>query len=163
MDGGVNWTCNTHWVYPATLGYVHADIHTLDFFGNRLYCGSDGGLFISNNFANSWSDISAGMEIMQFYRFGAGTQNAYQIIGGAQDNGTNYLNNGGWSHVLGADGMVAIIDYSNSQIMYGEYQSGGLSRSTDGGQNWTYIAPTTAGDASWVMPYTLDPNSPTTI
>ena len=31
MDGGVNWTCNTHWVYPATLGYVHADIHTLDF------------------------------------------------------------------------------------------------------------------------------------
>jgi len=162
-DGGSNWNILTHWVYPATLGYVHADIHTLDFFGANLYCGSDGGLFRSVNAGAAWSDISTGMEIMQFYRFGVSAQNAYQMIGGAQDNGTNYLNAGTWEHVLGADGMEAAIDYSNSQIMYGETQSGGLNRSTDGGQSWSGIEPTNAGNADWVMPYIIDPNTPATL
>lgn len=164
-NGGSSWTISTHWVHPATLGYVHADIHTLDFFGNnRLYCGSDGGLSVTSNAGNNWNFLSFGMEIMQFYRFGVSAQNAYQIIGGAQDNGTNYLDpNGNWIHVLGADGMEAAIDYSNAQIMYGETQSGGLNRSTDGGQNWGNIEPSGAGSAAWVMPYIIDPNTPATL
>lgn len=162
-DGGTNWINLTHWVYPATVGYVHADIHTLDMLGNTLFCGSDGGIFKSTNNGTSWTDLSNGLEIMQFYRFGVSAQNGYKMIGGAQDNGTNYLNAGIWSHVLGADGMEAAIDYSNALVMYGEYQNGGLNRTLDGGQNWDYIAPTNGGDASWVTPFVIDPNVPTTI
>ena len=158
-NGGTSWNILTHWVHPATLGYVHADIHTLDFFGSNLYCGSDGGLFKSTNAGVDWTNYSTGMEIMQFYGFGASAQNAYQIIGGAQDNGTNYLNNNTWTHVLGAEGMEAAIDPTNSLIMYGETQSGGLNRTMDGGANWTDIVPAGAGGAAWVMPYVIDPNN----
>ncbi len=90
-DGGNNWNILTHWVHPPSIGYVHADIHTLDFFGNHLYCGSDGGIFISNDAGLNWTDLSPGLEIMQLYRFGVSAQNAYLILGGAQDNGTNIL------------------------------------------------------------------------
>lgn len=162
-NGGTSWNILTHWVHPAILGYVHADIHTLDFFGGNLYCGSDGGLFKSIDNGNTWGDLSSGMEIMQFYGFGVSAQNAYKIIGGAQDNGTNYLNNNTWVHVLGADGMEAAIDPTNSLIMYGETQSGGLNRTTDGGASWTDIVPAGAGNAAWVMPYVIDPNNAATL
>jgi PKD repeat protein/photosystem II stability/assembly factor-like uncharacterized protein len=162
-NGGTAWTCLTHWVHPSSIGYVHADIHTLDFFGSTLYCGSDGGIFRSIDAGNNWTDLSVGLEIMQLYRFGVSAQNAYRIIGGAQDNGTNLLINGQWNHVLGADGMEAAIDYSNSQYMYGTTQNGGLNASTDGGQNWFDIAPPNAGSGAWVTPYVIDPNVPSTL
>ncbi len=162
-DGGTNWNCLTHWVHPATLGYVHADIHTLDIFGNNLYCGSDGGIFKSTNAGANWTDLSPGLEIMQFYRLGVSAQNAYTIIGGAQDNGTNLLKNGAWEHIIGADGMEAAIDYSNANYMYGTTQGGGLNASSDGGQNWSDITPPNSGNGAWVTPYVLDPNIATTI
>src|SRR5690606_10054533 len=54
-------------------------------------------------------------------------------------------------------------DPTNSLILYGETQGGGLNRSTDGGASWTGIVPTGAGDAAWVMPYVIDPNAATTL
>lgn len=159
-DGGTTWDIKTHWYYPPPVGYVHADIHTLDFFNGVLYCGSDGGLFKSTNGGNDWTDISQGLEIMQFYRFGGTPQNANLLIGGAQDNGTNRYNAGQWTHVIGADGMEAAIDYSNSQIMYGAIQNGGLRRSNDGGQNFTDITGTINDAGAWVTPYVIDPVSP---
>ena len=163
LDGGQSWNCQTHWVHPATLGYVHADIHTLDFFGTNLYCGSDGGISKSTNFGLAWTNLSPGIEIMQFYRLGVSAQNAYRIIGGAQDNGTNLLVNGQWNHVLGADGMEAAIDYSNGQFMYGCIQNGALNASSDGGQNWSDIVPTSSVNGAWVTPYVIDPNIPSTL
>lgn len=159
-NGGTDWTISTHWYYPPTVGYVHADIHTLIFFGNTLYCGSDGGIFKTTNGGSVWTDLSPGIEIMQFYRFGGTPQNANLLIGGAQDNGTNRYVNGQWTHVIGADGMEAAIDYTNPQIMYGTTQNGGLNRSMDGGQNFSDISGGINDAGAWVTPYVIDPVNP---
>ncbi|MEL6821683.1 MAG: T9SS type A sorting domain-containing protein, partial [Calditrichota bacterium] len=77
-----------------------------------------------------------------------------------QDNGTNMLKNGSWTHVLGADGMEAVTDYSNANIMYGATQNGGLNRSFDGGQSFSSATNGITENGSWVTPYVIDPENP---
>jgi photosystem II stability/assembly factor-like uncharacterized protein len=162
-NAGDNFECNTHWVYPSTSwGYVHADVHTLDFVGNDLFTGTDGGLFKSTNFGANWIDLSAGLATTQFYRFGGTPMNPDLLIGGTQDNGTNRYT-GVWTHVLGADGMEAAIDYTTENIMYACIQNGGLRRSMNGGNSFSSIVNNITGTGAWVTPYVLDPVDPQTI
>lgn len=157
-DGGTNWEIISHWVFPSDIGYTHADIHSLDFIGDRLFCGSDGGLHRNEDGAGSWTDLSAGLDIMQFYRMGSSEQLPLLIMAGAQDNGSNRLMNGVWTHVLGADGMEAAVDPTDPTILYATSQNGGLNRTDSSGTDWEYIAP--PDDGAWVTPFALDPTFP---
>lgn len=152
-NAGQNWSINTHWVYPSSVGYTHADIHELRFFNGNLYCGSDGGIFKTNDAGNNWTDLTPGMQISQFYRLGLSPQNAGIVIGGTQDNGSNLLQSNTWTHVYGADGMEAAVNPTNADIMYCTYQFGGMLRSTDGGANWNLAFDGDGEDGSWVTPY----------
>ena len=152
-NAGQNWDISTHWVYPSSYGYTHADIHELRFFNGNLYCGSDGGLFKTSNSGGDWLDITSGMEISQFYRFALSPQNADLVIGGTQDNGSNFLKNATWTHVMGADGMEAAINPTNPNIMYCTQQFGGMHRSTDGGASWSFIFDGDGENGGWVTPY----------
>lgn len=152
-DAGQNWSINTHWVYPSSVGYTHADIHELRFFNGNLYCGSDGGIFKTSDVGNNWTDITSGMAISQFYRIGLSPQNPGIVIGGTQDNGSNLLQNNIWTHVFGADGMEAAVNPTNADIMFCTYQFGGLRRSTDGGASWNLIFEGNGEDGGWVTPY----------
>jgi len=69
-NGGVSWGITAHWVYGGSLPYVHADQHFLGFFGTKLYAGCDGGIWMSSNYGTSWTDLSASLNITQFYRLG---------------------------------------------------------------------------------------------
>lgn len=166
-NGGTSFTIITQWTFPNTIGYVHADIHDLAFFGSRIYSGSDGGVYKSENFGDDWTNLSVGITIMQFYDIGGTPQNGSLLIGGAQDNGTNRYNGSPtWTHVIGADGMNCAIDPTNQNIMYGAIQNGSIRRSTNGGSSFSIIVepddfPGEAGN--WVTPYSLDPNNPATI
>lgn len=162
-DAGDNFTCNTYWIYPpSSFGYVHADVHTLDFIGNTLFTGTDGGLFKSTNFGANWIDLSAGLATTQFYRFGGTPMNPDLLIGGTQDNGTNRYT-GVWTHVLGADGMEAAIDPTDPNMMYCSIQNGGLRRSFNGGNNFQSMVNNITGSGAWVTPYVLDPVNHETI
>lgn len=152
-NAGVDWDISSHWVYPSSVGYTHADIHKIRYFNGNLYCGSDGGIFISTDNGVDWTDLTPGMVISQFYRLGLSPQNANLIIGGTQDNGSNVLDNGVWTHVFGADGMEADINPTNADIIYCTYQFGGLRRSLDGGLNWSLIFDGDGEDGGWVTPY----------
>jgi photosystem II stability/assembly factor-like uncharacterized protein len=152
-NAGQDWTISSHWVYPSNIGYTHADIHEIRYFNGNLYCGSDGGIFKTSDSGSNWNDLTAGMEIAQFYRLGLSPQNAGIVIGGTQDNGSNLLKNGTWTHVYGADGMEAAIDPTNVNNMFCTYQFGGLRRSTDGGASWDFIFDGDGEDGSWVTPY----------
>ncbi|MDX1407427.1 MAG: glycosyl hydrolase, partial [Saprospiraceae bacterium] len=66
-NAGLDLDIVTQWIYGNGLGYVHADIHDLVMVGDRLYTGSDGGIFKSTDHGDNWTDLSAGLSITQFY------------------------------------------------------------------------------------------------
>lgn len=157
INGGVSYTIKSHWFFPPNVAYTHADIHTLEMFGNRLYCGSDGGIFKSTNGGNSFADLSDGLSISQFYRIGGSEQVPHKIIGGTQDNGCNLVSNGDALHTNGGDGMEALISPHDSLVVYTSSQYGNFRRSDDGGYNFSGIFPTASGTGAWVTPLALNP------
>ncbi|MGM0648079.1 MAG: VPS10 domain-containing protein [Bacteroidota bacterium] len=162
-NAGATWDLSAHWTgYGAP--YVHADIHQLKFYPNstEVYACTDGGLFVSPNNGTSWTDKSDGLAIAQIYRMGASDITKDKILTGWQDNGTNLMT-GSWAKALGGDGMEAIIDYSNDNIMYGSYYYGRIYRTTNNGYDWTEISDNIPGSGAWVTPYVQDPNDPATL
>lgn len=156
-DGGVTYDIKSHWFYPPNVAYTHADIHVLEMFGNRLYCGSDGGIFKSTNGGNGFADLSDGLSVMQFYRIGGSEQVPHKIIGGTQDNGCNLINAEVALHTNGGDGMEALISPLDSLVMYTSSQYGSFRRSDDGGYNFSGIFPTESGNGAWVTPLVMNP------
>lgn len=159
-DGGDNFDRLNSWLYDDTdLPYIHADIHTLDFYNGSLYSGNDGGIFVSRNNGTSWLDLSAGLDITQFYRIGLDPNNENIIVGGTQDNGSNLLINDQWYHIFGADGMEAIIDHTDAGTVYASFQFGGINKFTDYGETYQgQISQNSgAGSGGWITPYQMDP------
>ena len=162
-NGGLTLTALSQWSWPTGgYEYVHADIHTLDYLGNTLFCGSDGGIFKSTNNGGSFTDLTSGIQHSQFYRIGA-SSDPNIIMAGAQDNGCYLLKNGTWTHVTGADGMECIVDYSNNNIMYSTSQNGTVYKSNNGGSSFNNITYNISGTGAWVTPFTLDPVNSNTI
>jgi len=162
-DGGISWDIKSHWVYPSIWGYTHADIHHIGFHGNRLYVGSDGGVFRSTNGGTDWTDLSEGLEITQFYRLGGSPDDASLIMAGAQDNGCNLFDGVQWTHVLGADGMETAITPGDPSVIYACQQYGGIHRSDDGGASFNNISFPIGEDGAWVTPYAIDPSDNTVL
>lgn len=159
-NGGVAWNLVGYWYYNnTTFPYVHADIHALEFNGSNLYAGCDGGIFKTSNGGASWTDLSAGLSITQFYRMGGTEASPNLLIGGTQDNGTNRMRGNSWRHVLGADGMEALISHADTNVMFACIQSGGMRRSTNGGNSFSSITVTNSEDGAWVTPYVMHPTN----
>ncbi|MBN2668832.1 MAG: T9SS type A sorting domain-containing protein [Bacteroidales bacterium] len=160
-DGGSNFTIASHWYYLNNDDtYSHADIHSLDFYGNDLYCGSDGGVFkmVGESY---WENLSEGLEISQIYKF-SNSSDGSKISIGCQDNGTNISNNGDWTHVHGADGTSTLINPNNSNYVYLSYQYGAFRRSTTGGDNNTgMFNPSSYNEEGiWVTPFAMCKSAP---
>ncbi|MBK7173476.1 MAG: hypothetical protein IPH84_09620 [Bacteroidales bacterium] len=157
---GTSWTITSWWdTRGNTIGYTHADIHDLAInpLNNYLYCCSDGGVFRSTDFGLNWTDLTAGIANTQWYRIAGIETNSNLLIGGTQDNGSNkWTGSTIMTHIQGADGMDAMIDHSNSNIMYYSRQYGTLVKSTDGGATWTGIKP---ASGPWVTPYIMNPSN----
>jgi len=161
LDGGETWNIKSHWVYPSNIGYTHADIHSLDFYGDRLYCGSDGGVFRYQESIDEWLDLSEGLQISQFYRIAVSTTNPDLILTASQDNGTNiFSENGTYIHLLGGDGNAAAIDYTDDDIMYSAYPGGNFQRSTDGGNSFSGFTNGIDESGAWVTPLEFHPENP---
>ena len=164
INAGANWDISAHWVWPNNIGYTHADIHTLEFFNNKLYCGSDGGFFESTDKGDNYTDLSNTLEISQFYKIGGSELAPNKIVGGTQDNGCmrGYIGNKQWTQVFGADGMECAIHSTDTNIIFTSSQNGGLRRSDNNGQTFRGIAGSIRNTESgaWITPYTLDKNNP---
>jgi len=163
---GSAWTISSWWdTRGNTIGYTHADIHnlTINPLNNYLYCCSDGGIFRSTDFGENWTDLSYGLNITQWYRIAGYQPTLNLLIGGTQDNGSDIWTGGStMTHIQGADGGDAMIDFTNSNILYASRQYGTFVKSTDGGATWSGIKPSGAS-GPFVTPYLMDPNSSTTI
>jgi photosystem II stability/assembly factor-like uncharacterized protein len=160
-DGGKHWT---------TIGALHEDQHALVFDpGNHLkvYAGNDGGVFhgvyTQPNDSGTWTDVSNGLIITQFYQVGASPLPSLDLDilgGGSQDNGTN-LTTGGltYANIYGGDGGFLIFDPAAPQILYFESQNGGIAKSINGGNTFE-AANTGFPGGPFVTPIVLDPHSP---
>jgi PKD repeat protein/photosystem II stability/assembly factor-like uncharacterized protein len=165
-NGGSSFFVSTAWFLPNSIGYVHADVEVLQFVGNILYTGSDGGIYKSTDNAANFTDLTDGIGIRQFYRIGGSQLDSNVVSGGSQDNGTSVMRSASrsWVDWLGADGMESFVDISNANILYGTSQFGSMYKSINQGNSRFGISkPTGVGSGSWVTPFESDPQVATTI
>lgn len=128
--------------------------------------GNDGGLYTSSNYGNTWTKIN-NIPLTQFYAIEVDYLNPERIYGGTQDNNTIRTPTGAlddWQRILGGDGFYTLVDYTNSNTIYAEYQWGNLFRSDNGGASFNYIAGAFSGDrTNWSSPYVMHPMNPQTL
>ena len=176
-NGGTDFTVTSQWqpgsAANQNIGYCHADIDLMIYHNDKIYVGSDGGIFVANDPENVsstyYTDLTAGLGIRQFYKIGISQTDPVIVSGGSQDNGTSvYRADGIWYDWLGADGMETFVDHSNPDILYGTSQGGTLYKSYDQGasSNWInhgYFDDIDGPDGSWVTPFEQDPNVAATL
>ncbi len=154
-----SFTKINNWSSPFSSTYTHADIHYLRYFNGELLVGSDGGFYKSTNNAVSFTDLTAGMQISQFYRISVSKNSSNKMVGGLQDNGGHAFSNNQWYNYYGADGMDTAIDPNNSNLYYGFIQNGsGLYISNSAGAT---ASSSVAGPESgnWITPLTMNSDS----
>ena len=171
-NGGTDFNITSQWVPQnaanENIGYCHADIDIMIYHNNKIYVGSDGGVFVANDPLNVsstyYTDLTDGLGIRQFYKIGISQTDPVIVSGGSQDNGTSvYRADGIWYDWLGADGMETFIDHSNPNTMYGTSQNGSLYKSFDQGATRSGLPSPDDKSGSWVTPFEQDPNDFNTI
>lgn len=164
-DGGVS--------YENLAGYwnmdeIHVDHHAIwiDPETETVFEGNDGGFYISNDHGFEWEKIN-NLPITQFYSIEVDYDDQYKIYGGTQDNNTIRTLTGltdDWVAILGGDGMVTVVDYSDPFMVYAESQNGNLCVSYNQGNSFNWIAVPASNDrTNWSSPYVLDTEEPSTI
>ncbi|MDX9758789.1 MAG: T9SS type A sorting domain-containing protein [Bacteroidota bacterium] len=156
MNGGATF---------QTRSGIHVDHHAITYSFSHpdvCYNGNDGGLYVSGNGGISFSSLNADLPITQFYELGISLLKPDMVMGGTQDNGSNRrpAGDGIWEHETGGDGAYCILDYSDTLVMYAEYQNGSHLRSTDGGKRWSGLNTGLYGSGPWVTPMAIHPTEP---
>lgn len=165
VNGGTSFTTKSNWSAwitgatppgapesPAS-NFAHADHH---YFisnprdPNKLYAITDGGLYRSNDFGETYYSCNGGYVTTQFY---AGFVNSYQdsiwCLGGLQDNRSAfYQGTTAWYKTFVGDGMWCGVNSQNDNICYTEYTYGDINRSNNRGVSWSDVSPPGAGNGS---------------
>lgn len=153
-SGGTAMTKMNNWSNPEEAPYTHADIHHLQYLNGKLYCLSDGGIYISTDDGASFTDLTAGLQIGMFYKISVSKTSASKMVGGLQDNGGYAFSNSAWKNYYGADGMDTAVSQTNSNLYYGFIQNGASMYITNnGGNSLTERINSPAGaSGNWVTP-----------
>lgn len=145
----------------STIGStIHSDQHVIEYLpaSATMYIGNDGGIYRSTNGGVSFTNLTSGLQITQFYRIATAATNTNVVFGGAQDNGTLRTLSGTWSSVYGGDGMDCLVDHTNANNVYVSSQNGNWAKSTTGGGSGTFnTIPTGAG--AWIAPLIMHPTN----
>ncbi|MEA2445524.1 MAG: hypothetical protein QOJ12_2816, partial [Thermoleophilales bacterium] len=132
--------------------------------GVTLLAANDGGIYkqhrdsgqaLSND---AWGiGSNAGLHTLQGYDIAVAKDGTAYM--GLQDNGEAKIEPDGTSYtVYGGDGFFSAVDPDDSNTAYEEYVGGDISRTTDGGKNWTDIMPSGMKDALFSTPFEMDAN-----
>ncbi|MGI9233961.1 MAG: WD40/YVTN/BNR-like repeat-containing protein [Woeseiaceae bacterium] len=169
-DGGKTWSM-------LGLDWRHVDDHALWIdpdFTEHLIIGGDGGIYESFDRGNTWRHIR-NLSIAQFYRIQPdNAEPFYNVCGGTQDNNSlcapsrtsvvHGITNSDWKMILSGDGYEPQIDPEDPNIIYTQYQYGGLARYDRRTQERVFIAPHPAsGEAqykwNWNTPLLISPHN----
>lgn len=169
-NGGTSFFLTSYWTHNGAasrgVGYCHADVDIMFYQGSRIYVGTDGGFYTSDNQAATFDDKTTGMGLRQYYRIGVSKTDPNMVTGGAQDNGTCVTHGASreFKFWLGADGMESFVDWNNTNNLYGTTQNGSLYKSTNQGNSYSGITePDPDVSGAWVTPFEQDPINASTI
>ena len=146
-DGGKTWS-------PIGQEWRHVDDHALWIDPDNtdhLIIGGDGGIYETYDRGANWRFMD-NLSIAQFYRIQPdNAEPFYNVCGGTQDNNSlcgpsrttvmHGITNSDWHMVLGGDGYEPQIDPEDPNIVYTQYQYGGLARYDRSTQERVYIVP----------------------
>ncbi len=146
---------------------MHVDMHALEFFledTDDILIGNDGGLYRSLDGGVTF-DFIGNVPNTQFYNIEMDFQKPERIFGGTQDNntiGTFSGDNNDYERLLGGDGFHVNVDPRDSDVIYAEFQFGGLRKSTDGGQSFRDAREGINEDDrnNWNTPVIISPENP---
>jgi photosystem II stability/assembly factor-like uncharacterized protein len=147
---------------PWSGNFVHPDIHDIvsnPYDADKIYVVTDGGLFRSNDFGQSFTDCVDGYVTSQFYIGSVSATDPNLILGGMQDNST-FLYNGNvnWLFAEGGDGSFNAIDPTDDNVQYCSWQYMDLYKSTDQGNSFSQVY-NNAGYAAFIAPLVLCPSN----
>ncbi len=144
----VGWKLIAYWAprSPSNPYYVHADMHEIVFHptnSNIAFVGCDGGIFKSESARSenpAFTERNKGYITTQFYNISASPSG--EMLGGAQDNGTSYIDFEGNTRltadlVRGGDGGYTAFSKINPQAFFTEIQEGAIYRSSNAGESWS--------------------------
>ena len=168
-DGGKTWT-------RLSLDWRHVDDHALWIdpdLTSHLIIGGDGGIYESYDRGNTWRHVR-NLSITQFYRIQPDDDEPfYNVCGGTQDNNSlcapsrttviHGITNSDWTMILSGDGYKPQIDPENPDIIYTQYQYGGLARYDRRTQERVPITPHPASGEkqykwNWNTPLLISPH-----
>lgn len=147
---------------------IHVDFQALTYRGHRLWLGTDGGAYRSDNNGSTFKNLNSTLSITQFNAGLSGPPYA-PLMGGTQDNGTLLMrSDGAWVEPMAGDGGVTMTDPKHPRVRYGTYTDADLLRTTnswrtlkDLGNNAVCAPPAKLCD--FYSPYAMSPVNPRTL
>jgi uncharacterized protein YbbK (DUF523 family) len=172
-DGGANWTSVSN---GASGTKLHVDLHALAFSippaADRLYVGSDGGAWRSDNPAVlpvtsiDYTDLNSTLAITMYYPGHTADRSDENVgFGGSQDNGSHrYSGNLAWDVVTSGDGGYTAQDNLFPSSVYTTCQNICIFRSLVGGTVGSFGPQMTTGinlsdRVSFIAPLIHDGNT----
>lgn len=128
FDGGESW--------DTIARKVHVDHHSFfyDEARGRILSTNDGGVYSSPDGSENWINHSNGLNVTQLYAISQHYYHPDYLIGSTQDNGSMRRLNGNIEHVMGRDGMDAVISDTIPDHITFLTQTGVMGKSINGGE-----------------------------